>query len=92
MPKDEEALLQELERQVAASPAAQARWNCLPSKSLAPLIDWVCAPRFAFLARRRIAEAVALLERTPLNEVGGVRSIDLVAPPGIVGPSIWDAF
>lgn len=90
VPKDVESILDKLELAVARSPRAKARWDALSADDLMPLVDWVCRPRSELVARRRIREAVGTLERAPLSDVGGVRTIDLLAPPGVQGPSIWD--
>jgi hypothetical protein len=88
---DDEALLDEFQRLVARSAKASQRWDALSGEDLRPLIDWMCQPKLARVRRRRMREAVRLLERQPLEEVGGVRIVDELAPPGIQGPSIWDA-
>lgn len=88
---DDEALLDELQRLVAASPRAAARWSTLSGEELRPLIGWICQPKLASSRRRRLREAVHVLERQPLEETGGMRIVDELSPPGIQGPSIWDA-
>jgi len=88
---DDEAILDELQRAVAASPEASARWETLSADQVRPLVDWVCQPKLAAVRRRRVHEAVRVLERQPLDEVGGMRIIDELSPAGIEGPSVIDA-
>jgi hypothetical protein len=83
--RDSDATLEALEVAVAASSAASTRWQSLTAEQLAPLVDWVCAPRWSRSRRGRVRDAVALLERPPLSE-GQLGIADVMFPIGRVGP------
>lgn len=56
---------------VAASPKADARWCACTADQLRPLVDWVCATRSLRAGRRRVSEAVKVLERPAGAEYEG---------------------
>jgi hypothetical protein len=88
MGRHDEVLLDELQVRVKESPKAEARWQALTPEQLRPLVDWVCKPKRQSVGRRRVREAVKVLERPPLEEPGGVGGAGVAD----LLPSILDVF